>query len=369
MEPTTLQLVWFGLIALFWTGYLVLDGFDLGVGMLLPVLGRDDLDRRVMINAIGPVWNGNEVWLITAGGMMFAAFPSWYGTLLSAFYLPVLLILAALIVRGVAFEYRGKVDSPRWRRGWDQLIVVGSAVPALLWGVAFGNLIRGIDATALYARLTLTPDGSAIDLAHSTLVPHPSVSVLLSALNPFALLTGATTTLLFAVHAAVFLSLRTEGPLRQRAATAARRLSAPLLPVAGVWVLWAQLGYGKGWTWPVVIVTALFTTAAVRCTWKGRAGRAFTFTSVVTAGAVVMVFASMYPDALRVTMPGADGGVHDVSAVLGTTIAASASSDKTLQVMAWVAAVMVPTVLTYQGWVYRVFRHRVSRDDVLAVPH
>src|SRR6185436_11613788 len=140
MELTT---VWFGLIAVLWAGYFLLEGFDFGVGILLPVLGRDNRERRLLINTIGPVWDGNEVWLLVAGGATFAAFPEWYATLFSGFYLPLLLILVSLIVRGVAFEYRGKVDDPRWRARWDRTIAIGSFVPALLWGVVFANIVSG----------------------------------------------------------------------------------------------------------------------------------------------------------------------------------------------------------------------------------
>src|SRR4029453_18482618 len=219
MELTT---VWFLLIAVLWIGYFFLGGFDFGVGMLLPVLGRDDTERRVLLNTIGPVWDGNEVWLLVAGGATFAAFPEWYATLFSGFYLPLLIILVALIVRGVAFEYRGKIDDARWRRRWDLCIVVGSLVPALLWGVAFGNIVRGvkIDSDGEYV-------GGFFDL-----------------LNPYALLGGLTTLTVFTLHGAVFLGLRTTGELRQRAIRLALRIAAVVVPVAAVFLLWTQLRDG-----------------------------------------------------------------------------------------------------------------------------
>ncbi|OLT07921.1 cytochrome d ubiquinol oxidase subunit II, partial [Pseudonocardia sp. CNS-004] len=195
-----LPTVWFVAIAVLWTGYFVLEGFDFGVGMLLPVLGRrSDADRRVLINAIGPVWDGNEVWLITALGAMFAAFPAWYAGLLSGFYVPVLLVVVALIGRGVAFEYRGKVDDARWRARWDAAIVFGSAVPAFTWGLVFANVVRGVE---------LGPDG----VVRSSLV---------DLLNPYALLGGLATVGLFVLHGAVFLALKTDGPVRRRARAAA----------------------------------------------------------------------------------------------------------------------------------------------------
>ncbi|MFD0801776.1 cytochrome d ubiquinol oxidase subunit II, partial [Streptomonospora algeriensis] len=200
--------IWFIAIAVLWTGYFVLEGFDFGVGILLPVIGRDDTDRRVMINAIGPIWDGNEVWLITAAGAMFAAFPAWYASTFSGFYLPLLLILLALIVRGVAFEYRGKGDTDRWRAWWDRAIVFGSAVPAVLWGVVFGNIVRGVpmDAGGIVT-------GGLADL-----------------LNPYALLGGLTTFALFTLHGAVFLTLKTSGPVRARARSAATRAALVAVP-------------------------------------------------------------------------------------------------------------------------------------------
>src|SRR5665647_1914140 len=264
-----LSTVWFLLIAVLWTGYLVLEGFDFGVGMLLPILGRSDTQRRVLINSIGPVWDGNEVWLLTAGGAppppvvvdlaaplegdhpndqgqqdeqqrqveagehggvplreggaTFAAFPEWYATMFSGFYLPLLLILLALIVRVVAFEWRSKIDDDRWRRRADRALIVGSWVPAVLWGVAFGNLVRGVH---------LGPD-------------HQYVGTFIDLLNPFALLGGATTALIFLSHGAVFLALKTGGEVREKAATLAARSAVATLVVAGAFAIWTQLAYSS----------------------------------------------------------------------------------------------------------------------------
>src|SRR5665648_257586 len=237
-----LSTVWFLLIAVLWTGYLVLEGFDFGVGMLLPVLGRTDTQRRVLINSIGPVWDGNEVWLLTAGGATFAAFPEWYATMFSGFYLPLLLILLALIVRVVAFEWRGKIDDDRWRRRADRALIVGSWVPAVLWGVAFGNLVRGVH---------LGPD-------------HQYVGTFIDLLNPFALLGGATTALIFLSHGAVFLALKTGGEVREKAATLAARSAVATLVVAGAFAIWTQLAYSSvAWTWAATAVAALALLALV----------------------------------------------------------------------------------------------------------
>src|SRR4051794_32686972 len=198
MELTT---VWFALIAVLWIGYFTLEGFDFGVGMLLPVLSENETERRVLINTIGPVWDGNEVWVLVAGGATFAAFPEWYATLFSGFYLPLLLILVALIVRGLAFEYRAKRDDATWRARWDLAIVIGSFVPALLWGVAFANILRGVP------------------IARN----KEYVGGFFNLLNPYALLGGTTTLLLFLTHGALFVALKTDGDIRHRARALALR--------------------------------------------------------------------------------------------------------------------------------------------------
>ena len=238
MDIEPLQYVWFILIAMLWTGYLVLEGFDFGVGMLLPVLGnrrkfgaeRAEKRRRTVINSIAPVWDGNEVWLITAGAATFAAFPEWYATLFSGFYLPLFLILVALIVRVCALEWRAKINQDNWRAGWDRMIVFGSAVPAVLWGVAFANIVAGvpIDADKNYT------------------------GTLFTLLNPYALLGGLATLSLFLLHGAVFLALKTDGEVRRDAGDLAARLAPPTLVIAGVWAVWTQLASGKAWTWLVV---------------------------------------------------------------------------------------------------------------------
>jgi cytochrome bd ubiquinol oxidase subunit II len=327
----TLRIIWFGLIAVLWVGYLVLEGFDFGVGMLLPVLGRDDTERRVLINTIGPVWDGNEVWLLTAGGATFAAFPLWYSTLFSAFYLPLLLILVALILRGVAFEYRGKIDDDTWRARWDWAIIGGSALPSLLWGVAFGNIVHGVDIQN---------------------VKSGPFSVLIHALNPYSLLTGLVTLSVFALHGALFLGLKTTGDLRERAIRAARLLSVPTLVIAGAWALWTQFGYGKGWTWVPVLVAAAALVGVVLAARAGREGLGFALTSLTTIMAVVIIFGSLYPNVLPIS--GADS----------LTIDTASSTHNTLTVMTWVAVVMTPIVLAYQTWTYWVFRSRLGLGDI-----
>jgi cytochrome d ubiquinol oxidase subunit II len=337
VELTT---VWFLLIALLWTGYLVLEGFDFGVGMLLPVLSRGgdatetETDRRVMINTIGPVWDGNEVWVLVAGGATFAAFPEWYATLFSGFYLPLLLILLALIARGVAFEYRGKIDDPAWRARWDIAIIAGSLLPAVLWGVAFANIVAGVPIDA----------------------DHQFTGTLFTLLNPYALLGGLTTLTLFLLHGAVFLALKTDGPIRLRAQRLAARLAPVTLAVAGVFAVWTQLAHGKGWTWAAVLVAASALAGAVAATAAAREGVAFILTTVVIVAAVVLLFGSLFPD----VMPSSTDDAYSL-----TTENAS-STPYTLKVMTWVAVGLTPFVVLYQGWSYWVFRQRISSAHVPA---
>jgi cytochrome d ubiquinol oxidase subunit II len=324
--------VWFTLIAVLWTGYFLLEGFDFGVGVLLPVLGRDEVRRRVLINTIGPVWDGNEVWLLVAGGATFAAFPEWYASLFSGFYLALLVILVALILRGVAFEYRGKVDSATWRRRWDLAIVFGSAVPALLWGVAFGNIVRGVplDAEHLYT-------GSLLDL-----------------LNPYALLGGLTTLALFTTHGAVFLALKTDGPVRADARRIAARVGLVTVAVAGAFLLWTQWAYGSGLTWATAALAALALVGALAANGRGREGWAFLATAVTIVLATVTLFANLYPYGLPST----------VDPSFGLTVDNASSTPYTLRIMTWVAVAFTPIVLLYQGWTYWVFRRRLKVTDI-----
>ncbi|GLU46624.1 cytochrome d ubiquinol oxidase subunit II [Nocardiopsis ansamitocini] len=331
-----LALIWFLAIAVLWTGYFILEGFDFGVGTLLPFLGRTNTDRRVMINSIGPVWDGNEVWVITAGGAMLAAFPAWYASLFSGFYLPLLLILVALIVRGVAFEYRAKVDDDRWRARWDQAIFWGSAVPALLWGVAFANIVRGVE---------MGPDQIV-------------TASLLDLLNPYALLGGLTTLSMFTLHGAVFLTLKTDGEVRVLARRAVGRVALVALPAAIVFLAWTQAAYGKPWTLPLALGAALALAAGVWLAVRGREGWSFTSTAVAIAAATVLLFGSVFPDVLPSTTDPA----------YSLTIANASSADYTLTLMSWVALVALPVVIGYQSWSYWVFRKRVTREHIEPTP-
>jgi cytochrome d ubiquinol oxidase subunit II len=333
-----LTTVWFVLIAVLWTGYLVLEGFDFGVGMLMSILPRGSADqrekeRRLLVNTIGPVWDGNEVWLLTAGGATFAAFPEWYATLFSGFYLPLLMILVALIMRGVAFEYRGKIADAAWARRCDLAIQVGSWVPAILWGVAFANLVRGVVLTA----------------------DHQYAGGFWALLNPFSLLGGMVTLVLFLLHGTVFVALKTDGEIRHRARRLAGWFAVAAVAVAGGWALWAQLAFSVSWTWAAVAVAAAALAGVHVTNAAGREGWAFTLSAVTIVAAVVLIFGSMYPD----VMPGLGGGES-------LTASEASSTPYTLTVMTWVAVVLTPLVLAYTAWTYWVFRRRLTTDHIPA---
>ncbi|RQX05836.1 cytochrome d ubiquinol oxidase subunit II [Micromonospora inaquosa] len=329
MDLTT---IWFLLIAVLFTGYFILEGFDFGVGMLLPVLGRDDRERRVLINTIGPVWDGNEVWLITAGGAMFAAFPEWYATLFSGFYLPLLLILLALIARGVAFEYRHKRPEASWKRRWDTAIIIGSLLPAILWGVAFANILRGVPLDA----------------------DHEYVGGLLDLLNPYALLGGATTLALFLTHGAVFLALKTTGDIRERAGALAVRLGAGAAVLAVAFLTWTLDIRSSAAAVVLAVGAALALLGAVAAARVRREGWAFTGTAVAIGLAVATLFAALFPNVLPSTL--------DAAGTLTATNAAS--TPYTLKIMTWVAVIFTPVVLAYQGWTYWVFRKRIGVANI-----
>ncbi|MGD0699654.1 MAG: cytochrome d ubiquinol oxidase subunit II [Trebonia sp.] len=328
--------LWFIAIAVLWAGYFILEGFDFGVGILLPFLSRhgDDVDRRVMINTIGPVWDGNEVWLLTAGGATFAAFPAWYAAMFSAFYLPLLLVVVALIIRGVAFEYRGKRDHPRWRAGWDAAIFLGSLVPALLWGVAFGNVLRGLPLNAQQ---------------HFT-------GNFFTFLNPYALLGGVTFVALFTLHGALFLALKTGGELRVRAQRTAAAMGVVAIIAGAGFLAWTGASYRAGTTTgegiASVILAALAAVAliaAAGANWVRREGLAFAANAVAIAAATATLFTALYPNVLPST----------TSAAYSLTVANAASQANTLMIMTVVALIFLPLVLLYQGWSYWVFRKRV----------
>jgi cytochrome bd ubiquinol oxidase subunit II len=330
-----LNTVWFILIAVLYIGYFALEGFDMGVGILLPFIGKTDLKRRVMINAIGPHWDGNEVWLLTAGGATFAAFPNWYATLFSGFYLPLFLILLALIVRGVAFEFRGKDDDPRWKSLWDGCIFIGSAIPALLWGVAFTNFVRGvpIDQQMNYV-------GGFFNL-----------------LNPYALLGGVVSLLGFTLYGAIFLSLKTQDEICETSQNIARRLWLPTLAALIAYVVASyfftdilkQLGVNPG---PIPIGAVLAMLGAGHFIANRKSGWAFILTLLSIVFAVISIFEVLFPRVL----------VSSLDPQYSLTIYNAASGPYTLKVMLIVTLIFLPFVLGYQVWAYWVFRKRVGQN-------
>jgi cytochrome d ubiquinol oxidase subunit II len=326
--------VWFVLIAVLWIGYFFLEGFDFGVGILTRVLARDDRERRVLINTIGPVWDGNEVWLITAGGATFAAFPDWYATLFSGFYLPLLLILVCLIIRGVAFEYRAKRDDAQWKRNWDHAIFWCSLLPAFLWGVAFGNIVHGtkIDAHMEYV-------GNVWDL-----------------LNVYSILGGVVTLTLFTFHGAVFTTLKTNGDIRDRARAFALRVGVVTALAALAFLIWTQVHQGDNWTFAAMVVAVLALVGAIGMNQLRRDGWAFLLSGLTVVAAVAMLFLSLFPD----VMP------SSLNPAWSLTVSNASASSYTLGIMTWLAGIMTPVVLAYQGWTYWVFRRRIGVQNIPA---
>ncbi|GAA2075090.1 cytochrome d ubiquinol oxidase subunit II [Microbacterium hatanonis] len=327
-----LAFLWFWIIGFFFIGYFVLDGFDFGVGMSLPFLAKDDVGRRQIINTIGPVWDLNETWLIVAGACLFAAFPEWYATLFSGFYLPLLLILLALIARGVSFEYRHQRDGLRWKRSFDTMIVVGSAVPAFLWGVAFANIVQGV------------PIDADMEFTGS----------LLTLLNPYGLLGGATTLLLFFVHGVTFVALKTDGPVHEKARRLATRAGVLAVAVAAVFVLWTVSAHFSLPVLALGAVAAVCLIASVLANARDREGRAFAFGAVTIVAAVAMLFFALFPN----VMPSSTDPAFNL------TIENASSTDYTLTIMSWAALIFVPLVLAYQAWTYWIFRKRVTRARI-----
>ncbi|MHC3471278.1 cytochrome d ubiquinol oxidase subunit II [Streptomyces sp. 7R007] len=326
--------VWFVLIAVLWIGYFFLEGFDFGVGILTKLLARNRPERRVLINTIGPVWDGNEVWLLTAGGATFAAFPEWYATLFSGFYLPLLIILVCLIVRGVAFEYRAKRPEEHWQRNWETAIFWSSLIPAFLWGVAFGNIVHGVKIDQNHEYI-----GGFWDL-----------------LNPYALLGGVVTLSLFTFHGAVFTALKTLGEIRERARKLALQVGLVTAASALVFLLWTQIDGGDGKSLVALVVAVAALVAALVANQAGREGWSFALSGITIVAAVAMLFLTLFPN----VMP------SSLNEEWNLTVTNASSSPYTLKIMTWCAAIATPIVLLYQGWTYWVFRKRIGTQHIAA---
>ncbi len=336
--------IWFVIVAFLFVGYFVLDGFDFGVGMALPFVSKDDTDRRVVINTIGPVWDLNETWVIVAGAALFAAFPEWYASLFSGFYLALFLLLVSLIARGVAFEYRGKGSTQKWKNSFDWMIILGSALPALLWGVAFANIVQGVplDADKNFVGFEI-----------------PLVGGLLVLLNPYALLGGLVTLTLFFTHGLIFLTMKTDGEIKERSRLLATKVGLIATALAAVFLVWTVLA---NFTIPGLVLSAVAAVTLIGALFfnlMGREGIAFTLVVATIITAISSLFVALFPNVLPST----------IDAAYSLNIENASSSEYTLTVMTWVAAIMLPFVLAYQSWTYWVFRKRVSREQIPAHAH
>ena len=333
MELTTF---WFIIIAVLWIGYFVLEGFDFGVGVLLKTVAKTQAERRAVLTTLGPLWDGSEVWLLVAGGATFAAFPEWYATLFSGFYLPLFLILMALIVRGVAMEYRSKYGDAKWRARWDNAIMISSFVPALLWGVAFANIVRGVPLEVQNNVIEYT--GGFFNL-----------------LKPYGLLGGLVTLSVFMTHGAIFLALKTEGAIRERARTIATKVGLFAAVVTVAFLAITVTAYNdKLEVYGLAAIVAVAWLAALGSNLRGREGYAFLYSSIALAFAVITLFTALYPNVMPSSL------LESAS----LTINNASSTPYTLKVMTYVAVVLTPIVLLYQGWTYWVFRKRISAAQI-----
>jgi cytochrome bd ubiquinol oxidase subunit II len=323
---------WYIIIAILWTGFFILEGFDFGVGMLHSFVADDDAGRRAAINTIGPLWDGNEVWLIVAGAGMFAAFPGWYATMFSAYNLALVLLLASLMVRGLAFEYRGKRDAARWRRTWDVLLTVGSVLAPLLIGVALAGLLHGLPINSAQ-----NYTGSFWDL-----------------LQPYALWTGVTLVLVCLLHGAMFLCLKTTGDMRERSWRAARRVAPVTAAFVVGFIIWTHVIASTAFFLNVIeLLAVLAVLTAVWLVYDHREGFAFAATTVTIASCIIALFVDLYPNVM----------VSSTNKAYNLTVHNTASGAYSLKVMTVVVIFFLPLVLAYQSWTYYVFRRRVSRQE------
>ncbi len=329
--------IWFVIIAIFWVGYFILEGFDFGVGMLHSFVAKNDVERRVAVNSIGPIWDGNEVWLVVAGAAIFAAFPSWYATMFSTFYLALVIVLLALIVRGVSFEFNRKIDNRKWRSTWRWSLTIGSLLIPFLLGTALGDLLYGL------------PINSS----------HNYTGTFFGLLVPFGLYTGATLTALSLFLGAAYLTLKTEGDLHNRVAKLSARLGWVAAVITFGWLTWSHVGLGVGFVpSPFDAVCLAAVVAAALFAESGAQGWAFTAGAVTIASAISSIFFDLFPRVM----------ISSTNSAYNLTVANSASPSYTLKVMTVVAIVFFPVVLAYQGWSLWVFRKRLSSGPTGSAP-
>jgi cytochrome bd ubiquinol oxidase subunit II len=323
-----LHTLWFVIIAFFWTGFFVLEGFDFGVGVLHRMVGRDDEERSAAIETIGPFWDGNEVWLVVAGAATFAAFPGWYATMFSSLYLAMLLVLAGLMARGVSFEFRDKLSDPRWGHAWTWATISGSALVPLILGIGLGDLLHGlpIDKSHEYT-------GSFFDL-----------------LTPYALWTGLTLLALSLLHGATFLKLRTTGSVRARSGAAARILVWPAVAAVLGFVIWTRIVVGPSFRSPIEALAMTVALCVAYLVHTDHEGWAFAASAAAVGTTVMSIFIGLYPNVM----------ISSTSKTFDLTVSNTASASYALTVMTVVAVIFVPLVLLYQGWSYHVFRQRIT---------
>ena len=356
----TLSVLWFILIAVLWIGYLTLEGFGFGVGMIYKFVAKDERERRALLGTIGPHWDGNEVWLLTAGGATFAAFPEWYGTLFSGAYLVLFLILLALIVRICAIEWRGKINSDTWRARWDWAHTISAWLPAILWGAAFANLVQGmqIEVVEVASRKVVPVSEALAAQSAGTLIlgaSHEITGGFWSLITPFTLLGGLVTCSLFLTHGALFAALKTAGDLSKRCSALALKLGVVSTVLTALWALWAQLAYSASpASWIGLVLAALFLVASLYLNLRGRQGLAFATHFGAIAFAVVFIFLAITPDIMR----------SAINPAYSLTISQGASADVTLLIMSIAAVVFVPVVLVYTIWSYKVFAKRINAEKI-----
>ena len=356
MELTTIQLLWFSVVAVLWIGYLALEGFDFGVAMLLKILPKTSKERRVALSSIGPHWDGNEVWVLTAGGATFAAFPEWYATMFSGMYLALMLILVCLIVRVCAIEWRKMIDTDAWRNGWDTAHTVSAWVVSFLWGVAFANLVQGMHIEVGHyddgAFVPVAPQDAASSLADNY---HYLTGGFFSLITPFTVLGGIVTVSLFLSHGAIFLALKTAGDLRKRARAFAKKSILVSTSATAAWALWAQFAHTNNAISIVpLVLCALSLVTAAAFLYRDREGAAFMAHFVAIALAVAFIWFTIFPDALK----------SSVDSRYSLTLAQAAATGNTQTIMSAAALVFVPIVLGYTVWSYKVFSRRISVEHI-----
>lgn len=370
MDLSFLQILWFILIIVLWIGYVTLEGFGFGVGMLLPILPKNEKERRLALNTIGPHWDGNEVFLLTAGGATFAAFPNWYATMFSGMYAALVVILLLLIVRISALEWRGKLTSIRWRRTWDTLHTVVAWLAAVVWGVAFANLVQGMDIQVgsydtpggefVAVPVDFAADPAAyIDAGLADGARHYLTGGFVSLFTPFTILGGVMVALLFLTHGALWLSIKTRGEFHDRAKSYALKLSVASTVVTAGWALWAQFGYSLNW-WSLIplAIAAICLVASVVAVFSGKDVPAFFLHFAGLASAVAFIFCTFFPNALK----------SSADPAYSLTLAQASATAPTHTVMLIAAAIFVPIVLIYLSWSYWVFSRRISVDNLSDEP-